>query len=301
MADSKKLKHFVVLAECGNFSDAAEKLYLSQPALTRSIQNLEQSLDLQLFDRSQRSIKLTRAGSGLLKYARVVLQDIDNLHTEAQKINNLESGRVVIGSGPLPAEHICAAACAKMLNTYPQIRLALRVDDPLVLIKRLIEGQIDLAVVDVRAVQQYADIAFEPLPVVPALTVVRNGHPLLQFDTVDAKLIRQYPLATISLLAKEILSAALDLLPNQSGELFSFECNSVQLMLHTLKNSDAVGFLLNANVQDAISRGELGVVNFDKINHKVHSQYGIATYKPRLNSLAVDKFISVTKEIAVLS
>ena len=301
MADSKKLRHFVVLAECGNFSDAAEKLYLSQPALTRSIQNLEQGLNLQLFDRSQRTIKLTQAGSGLLKYARAVLQDIDNLRAEAERINNLESGRVVIGSGPLPAEHICATACAAMLNTYPQINLVLRVDDPLILIKHLMEGKIDVAVVDIRAVQHEPDISFEPLPVLPALTVVRNGHPLLQFDTVDAKLIRQYPLATISLLAKEILSAALGLLPNQSGELFAFECNSVQLMLHTLKNSDAVGFLLNANVQDAINRGELSVVNFDKINHKVHSQYGIATYKPRLNSLAVDKFISVTKEIAVLS
>ena len=298
MADSKKLRHFVVLADCGNFSDAAEKLYLSQPALTRSIQNLEQSLDLQLFDRSQRSIKLTPAGRLLLTHARGVLQDIDNLHTEAERINQLELGHLNVGTGPFPAEHICATACARMLNAYPGITIKLQVEEPTLLQKKLIEGDMDVIVVDKRAVQSHPDIHFEPLPAESAITVVRHDHPLLKLGKLDANLIQKYPLATISQLAKEVVSEALGILPEQKKQLFSFECNSVQLMIHTVKNSNAIGFLLYTNVKEAILNGELCVLDFEKINHKIHSQYGIATYKPRLNSLAVDKLISVIREIA---
>jgi len=299
MVESKKLKHFITLAKLGNFNEAAEVLHITQPALTRSIQSLETSLDVALFDRSQRAIKLTDAGSYLLNHAQAVMLDLENLSAAADRLRSLKAGKLVIGTGPLPADHIGAKACARFLSDYPDIHVRLVVDEPHNMVPKMINNEIDLMISDPRAILDFTDLIIDPLPAVPAVTVARMGHPLSHKQHLTFDNIRAYPCATISTLISQAIANAVNISdPREIADVFSYECNSVQLLLTTLKHSDAIGILLSSNIQEELKRNEVCVLDVPDINRKVYSGYGVVTYKPRLMSLAAEKFIEVVKHVA---
>ncbi|WP_062063226.1 LysR family transcriptional regulator [Cellvibrio sp. OA-2007] len=298
MVDPRKIKHFVTLARIGNFNEAAEVLHISQPALTRSIQNLEESLDVILIDRSQRAIKLTAAGNHLLSYSQKALMELRNIRAEAARIKGLDAGSLKIGTGPLPADHIGANTCAQFLSLHPNIKVTLVVDEPMKLMEQLVQGNLDVIIVDMRAVTHSPDILFEPLPKLPGATIARTGHPLAGKPALDTAHILQFPLATISPIATQVIGTAMGLNAQQAQDAFSFNCNNTQLMATCLKQSNAIGFLLKANIAADVKRGELTVLDYELVNGRFYNEYGICTYKPRLNSLATDAFIDITKELA---
>ena len=92
----KKLNYFVVLAEDLHFGRAAARLGISQPPLSQQIQALERELNVQLFDRSMRRVKLTRAGQALYAEAKRVLQDVERLGNLAKRTKELSAGVVRI-------------------------------------------------------------------------------------------------------------------------------------------------------------------------------------------------------------
>ncbi len=298
MIDSKKLRHFVALAKVGNFNAAAKALHLSQPALSRSIQSLEQELDTTLFDRSQRAIKLTPAGEHLLKYAQSVIQNLYNLSIEASRLNSLETGSLKIGTGPLPADHIAAKACAEFLKQHPKISLRLRVDEPSNLEAQLIQGDIDVLIADPRALHNTEELKFEILPSFPAVMVARAGHPLAKKKQISATDLAKFPLASISNATAKVVSEYLDLKQKNKKQPFSYECNSVQLMLTTIKHSDAIATLLSCNILNGQAQNEFCVLNVPAIDHKIFSEYSIVTYKPRSLSLAAEAFIGIVRGIS---
>jgi DNA-binding transcriptional LysR family regulator len=292
--DIKKLKHFVEIANTGSFNQAAEKLHISQPALTRSIQALERSLGLGLFDRSQRYIKLTAAGQRLLQHAQKSLLEVENLAEQARRLKTLQAGLLSVGIGPLPADTIGAKACGQFLHRYPNIKLSMVVDDPATLTHRLISGAIDVMIVDERTIKDQSEFSFQPLRSQPAVAVARSEHPLAGVLNVGRESFIEYPLATISYLAEDIVAKALGVKP---AEIFTYNCNSVSLLLKTLEHCDAIGFLLASHILPDVSAGKHVVIDFKGFNEKVRSKVGICTYLPRLNSLALDAFIAIVKEV----
>lgn len=299
MIDSKKLRHFKTVAEEGNFNDAAVLLHLSQPALSRSIQSLEDSLKLKLFDRSQRAIKLTLAGQQLLKHACSVLLEIENIEREADKFNSLISGKLNIGTGPLPADHIAARACARFIEQYPNINISLQVEDPTYLAPKLVNGDIDILLADPRVIIDQKHLEFQPLPEVPAVLVARKGHPLASKMNVTLNELQQYPLGIISKLGKQIVGKALGISSQEDiNSLFSYECNSTQLLLTTVKFSDTISILMEDNVIEPISRNEVSLIDVPAISNHLTSQYAIVTFKPRLLSLAAEKYIEIVHQVS---
>lgn len=298
MVETKKLKHFVILAEIGNFNDAAVVLHISQPALSRSIQSLEENLQLKLFDRSQRAIRLTPAGVDLLEYARKVLLDLENLGLKAGRLKSLQDGRLVVGTGPLPADHIGAMACARFMTLYPNVRLSLVVDHPDKIVPQLKAGEVDVLLADPRGIQDLTDLALQPLPCYPVVTIGRTGHPLAARKALAFEDIQPYPLASISQIATKTVEKALGLTRDESSNLFVFDCNTVQPLVTILKNSDAIGILLSCNVDAEIAAGDLCILDVPAINDQLRSEYGVVTFQPRLHSFAAEEFIRIVHGIA---
>ncbi len=98
--DLKRIHYALALARELNFVRAAERLHLSQPALSRSIQTLEDELGLQLFDRDNRNVSVTRAGKVFLEQARRLAGQLHSLEQEMTLLRNGEIGEVVFGTGP---------------------------------------------------------------------------------------------------------------------------------------------------------------------------------------------------------
>ncbi|MDI7065621.1 LysR family transcriptional regulator, partial [Klebsiella pneumoniae] len=101
--NSRRLGHLIALAEEGSFARAAERVHLSQPALSRSIQALEEEVGMKLFDRAARGVAMTAAGRLLVERARRVLFETRCLFRDVELLKAHELGEVRIGLGPYAA------------------------------------------------------------------------------------------------------------------------------------------------------------------------------------------------------
>jgi len=100
----RQLRHVLALVEHENFRKAAEVLHLSQPSLTKSIQQLERTCGVRLFERRGKSVVPTVFGQLVAETARQVLDALDALTRKINETTNLEAGELAVGAGPYAAE-----------------------------------------------------------------------------------------------------------------------------------------------------------------------------------------------------
>nr|WP_308417657.1 LysR family transcriptional regulator [Alkalihalobacterium bogoriense] len=99
--EMKDLRYFVEVANYGSFTKAAQQTFLSQPALSKSVQKLERELNVELFERSTRKLKLTDAGNIVYKQSLHILNATNELTTLLDDLMNLPTGKIKIGIPPL--------------------------------------------------------------------------------------------------------------------------------------------------------------------------------------------------------
>jgi DNA-binding transcriptional LysR family regulator len=176
--DLRRLRHFSELAETLSFRDAARRVHLTQPALTRSIAALEHQLGVQLFERDKRHVALTPAGERLLGPARELLRDADALTRTAGELA-AEAGpelRVGLYGGGL--SELAPAIVAAFAERHPDVRLHVeqaRDGDDIAALRR---GDIDVALVRTPVTVLYAEAAPDDLVTafVDAAVTVTDGR-----------------------------------------------------------------------------------------------------------------------------
>ena len=137
-----QLEQFKTIAECKTMREAAEKLYLSQPALSQNLKKLEAELGCILFDRSHNQLSMTAYGEILLEHAHRILFDLKEV-TEKIEEKNLEEAKVIrIGSFYSPLNLF---ALPQVANTLPEFKFEVIVDSSEALAKSLIDEKVDLA------------------------------------------------------------------------------------------------------------------------------------------------------------
>jgi DNA-binding transcriptional LysR family regulator len=120
-----QLSYFIALAEQRNFTRAAEKLNLAQPALSQQIRNLETELGASLFVRGRRETVLTRAGESLLPRARALLSDADAARRAVAQIADLKGGRLTVAAIPSMSGHWLPGLIRQFRRSYPEVELVL--------------------------------------------------------------------------------------------------------------------------------------------------------------------------------
>ena len=192
-----QLRHFVVLAELGAFVQASKALYITQPALTRSIQALEDELGGRLFDRLGRRIALTPFGHEVLQRARRLVADADALKQTGKGLHAGLIGSLRVGLSSGPGALLSKPLMLHMAEHHPRLRLQISRGNTGVLIDALREQLLDAAVVDVRSVRPAADLQIAQTFELAAGFLVRPDHPLVQSGrpvTIDEVLA--YPVAS---------------------------------------------------------------------------------------------------------
>ena len=140
MIEIRHLTHAIALAEHRNFARAAKSLHMSQPALTRNIQALEERVGVPLFERMSTGVEPTDAGLLLLKRAKAILGQTDDLMREVGGLGTGEQAEIRLASGPYPAGTIVGPAVAAMLGKWPELRFSLKVDHWVDAIRKLASG-----------------------------------------------------------------------------------------------------------------------------------------------------------------
>lgn len=179
--ETEQLKNFVRVAQRQSFTKAAAEIGLSQSAISRSIAKLEEELGQPVFERQRKRVALTDAGQQLYPRAQQILNLIED--TKAEICDDGESGKVRLAAIPTIAPFLLPSLLQKIAKSFPKAQLTVHEDTTDRLVKRLAEGESDLALVALPIAGKHVEVAelFEE----PLLLVVPKSHPLAKKKRVS--------------------------------------------------------------------------------------------------------------------
>jgi len=296
------LRAALALAEHRNFARAAKAVHVSQPALSRAIQELEQRAGTRLFDRTSQGAEPTDAGLVLLDHARDVMSRASDLGREMDLLKGLDKGELRIGAGTYPSHMYVDRALGRLAREHPSVRINVANDNFANLLPLLRKREIDLAVIEATAASADPELRVLPLQPRRGCFVVRAQHPVLQLRAEDqAAGVWDYPFVSTSrfssVMVKELAGARLR--PDKIGKaatkgLTSIACESLHMMMTIAEESDAVA-LLPLNVAfEGVQRGNLAAIPAPEW---LRGNFGIVHLAHRSLSPLGQTFVRIVQEV----
>ena len=185
--DLRQLLTFRTVVDKGSFSQAAEELEVSQPAVSFQIRALEERLGHRLLDRSGRRVRLTEAGEVVYRYARRMIGLEAELEREMGEIGTRVSGRLVLGSSTGPGEVLLPRLLGAFHAAHPDVKVSLVVSDTQTVCERVLDDELELGVVG--AARPHRGLVFEPF-----VAIVPPGHPLAERGSVSLEELAAEPM-----------------------------------------------------------------------------------------------------------
>ena len=282
------LRAFLAVAETGSFSRAAERVFLSQPAISKRIAALEAELGTRLFDRIGRRAQLTPAGAALLDRARAILRELDDVKRSIANLSGTIVGELRLATSHHIGLHRLPPALKRFHQTYPEVRLDLRFMDSEKACAAVAQGEIELAIVTLPPA---------PLPALrvtkiwddPLEIVVSPAHPLANRAELQAKALLDYPaiLPGPGTYTREIILKALGPLRER------IQIGMATNYLEVLKMLAAIGLGWSALPRSMIDES-LKVVQIKKM--VIRRSLGLVTHAGRTLSNAAQAMIAVVQE-----
>src|SRR5581483_7010461 len=174
----RQLRAFVAVGELGGFTAAAERLHVTQSALSVTVRSLERELGLRLFDRTTRSVELTAAGREFYPLAQKTLEDLTSAVEHSRDLAELKRGRVTVAATTVVSSILLPPAVARFNRDFPGIRVVLR------------DGAVPAQIAHMVAGGE-ADIGIAPAALAPS----ELDATLFMEDTLELACARQHPLA----------------------------------------------------------------------------------------------------------
>ncbi|BBX92227.1 LysR family transcriptional regulator [Mycolicibacterium boenickei] len=171
----RQLEYFVAVAEEANFTRAAERVHVAQPAVSAQIRHLERELGHELFDRSRRAVRLTAAGAAVLPHARAALAAVTAARTAVDELGALVRGSVVVGT-VTAHDFDMPDLLAQFHAAHPLVDITLTTDESDALLDGLRSGRLDVAIVSVGA-ELPAGLAAEVVTDQRIVAAVADDHP----------------------------------------------------------------------------------------------------------------------------
>lgn len=299
MIESRQLVQFLEIAKQNSFRVAAKVLHLSQPALSRSIQRLEELLGVKLFNRGPQKVTLTVFGEALLPRAANIVNSLNDANHLIEAIKGVETGEFKVGFGPVYADLLAARSIGHFSKTYPRVKIHTLVGRFTELIEALSNGEIDIFVGDTSILAPRRKYWFVPLKKRVGVYCCRENHPIFQAKSINHDLVAKYPLITCQLpirLLPLIRESDIDMHSEKQTFFYSdIVCDSFSICKQVVKNSDVIGLIPKILIASELKRRELRTLHF---KHKtLTASGGIVRLAERKPSPAVEKYIQVLKEL----
>lgn len=252
----KHLRHYVTVVEEGKLLRAAETLHLSQPALTQSIQNLEEFAGVPLLIRLPRGVEPTEAGRHFYRYAKRTLGDSENVVRDVSLIAEGNLGHVHIGTSQLFTDQLMPEIVAKLIEDFPSLSFAVQEAAYNKLFEGLSSREIDIALTNFPAGTLSKEMEFEPLIALATTFIVGTSHPLASLKRVSADALKE---ARLTIIRKPKPGDFLDQLLNDYGvdTARAIESNSLPVLKRLVMSGKAVTFIPEHMFQDEIASGQV--------------------------------------------
>jgi DNA-binding transcriptional LysR family regulator len=186
------LHAFVEVAEHQSFSEAAEALYLTQPAVSKRVAQLEAELDTRLFDRIGRRVSLTATGAALLPHARRLLNDARELKRLVSDLSGEVRGRLVMGTSHHIGLHRLPGPLKRFTERFPAVELDIRFMDSEAACRAVETGELELAIVTLPP-EPPPQLAMRTIWDDPLAFMVGRDHPLAGRKTLTLGELLDYP------------------------------------------------------------------------------------------------------------
>lgn len=299
--DIKKLKYAVTLRDEGSFGKAATKLHLSQSALTRSIQALENELGIQLFNRHANGISLTTSGKSILEKAQEILKSVNGLSREAEFIRECKQGSLTIGIAPVPGQLLLPELLTTLFKNGDKISIHVQTEPPYLLWEMLFEESIEFFIASIDQLpsnSEEAEIVY--LGSCPVGFFVRRGHPLLSTQKPNKEIFLDYPLIGHVLTDRQLSSTptndANDPLLHQWPNRLS--CENILILTAVAQDTNSILMTSEQLIERELANGELHPLTNPCLPPLEFADIGLVYLRERTLSPLAKEFIDKTKSSA---
>lgn len=177
---TRQLLLLIALDDYRNIHRAAEELHMTQPAASKQIKDLEEMLDVRLFERLPRGMEPTIYGETMIRHARMALTSLALAHDDLLSLKAGLSGQVEVGVIMSPAMALLPRAIARIKEQAPLLRIGVHLEPSNVLLDKLQRGTLDFMIGRILEKEDSSGLVYEELTEEPACAVVRPGHALLE-------------------------------------------------------------------------------------------------------------------------
>src|SRR5471032_3357101 len=280
---TRQLLLLVAMEEEGNIHGAAEVLNMTQPAASKLLKDLEDMLEVKLFDRLPRGVRPTLYGETMIRHARMALASLSQAHEEIDALKAGRFGSVAIGTITAPAITLLPEAVSRVKAAHPSLRVALQIETSDVLIDRLSQGKLDMVIGRLFARHDKSDLRYEPLVEEPIAAVVRTNHPLM--DQASLKLSDLLEYGWIVPPSGSVLRHRFELMFQEEGlapPTNTIESSALLFITRMLQQSDMVAVLATDVARYYASHGIVSLLPLDIPCHM--DSFGIITRTDQLLS-----------------
>lgn len=294
----RQLKYFKKACELGNFSEAARLLHISQSTLSQQIKQLEDELDILLFDRIGKRIIPTEAGLAFLPYANLAIQDAENGKQIIRDLKGIETGELRIGVtfslGPL-----LVSALSSFTKAYPKIKVFITFGTSDELMEQLENNALDF-VLSFKPHGLYEN--FDKLFLFNSRLcfVVHRSHPLAGLSSITLKRLEQTPLilpekgfATRKKIEKICKENKLEL---RAG----VEINDVHTIIHCLRDGQWGTILTEAAIRGEANLVQIPILYQNQLTSQAFLFWPPGSYRKRSSLVFVTHLLQVTGNSSVL-
>lgn len=244
----RNLRYFLAVAEQGGFTAAAEQLHIAQPAVSMAIRKLEQQLELPLFDRQERQVRLTSEGEVLVRHARRILQAVQDAEREMRELHTLERGEVRVGIPSMLGSYYFPPILMAFRHRYPGIRLEVVEAGTRKLQQMIHRGEIDMGVIvsdtPPEELETHRFLQAQMMAILPV------DHPLAAADNIsyDAFFAEELVLFKEGYFHREVI----DRISHEAGVTpnIGFETNLIPLIKQIVSHGYGITTLLEMVVID---------------------------------------------------
>ena len=289
--DLELYRVFCEVVKYKNISKTAENMYVSQSAITQSIQKLESMLGGKVFYRNKNGVELTEEGKNLYEYIKDSIETMNNAENIFSKYITLEKGKIRIGGGNSLLSSLIFEPLFKFTKKYPNVDISISSGITDVLMQKLANGEMDIVALNLPfKAKKYSNIEIIPLKKATFCFFASKDyikkHPIKNFkEFEDNTLI----LPKSPSIKKKILD---DFCNKENMELIAnYEVSSTSIMKRLVLNDIGIGFTNIENIEDIKDR--ITIINKIEIED---TREGIATLKKNMSNKATAELVKEIKQ-----
>lgn len=257
-----RLQVFYTVAKRLSFTKAAVELYVTQPAVTKHIQELEHQFGTALFDRRGNQISLTNAGNLLLRHAETIMATYRQLEFDMNALKGEPAGALRVGASSTVAQYVIPSVLARFHEHSADVSISLLSGNTEQIEQQLLHNDIDLGLVEGRT--HHSDIRYTPFVKDELVLVCRADHPLANRDEITLNELRATPM-----LLRERGSGSLEVIEHAlrgtgiklTDLTVEMQLGSTESIKTYISNSRCVAFVSVFAVPNELRAGTLKIID----------------------------------------